>query len=189
LADGVIAVVGTPGTGKKTVAHHLSSSLQIDYLDLNDVAVEKGAVVGKEGSTYVVSTSKLRKILLPIIKGRRLVLSGHLIPSVLKRNEVELVILLRCAPEILEVRLASRGYSEAKIKENVAAEVLGVLVAESLNAFGVDRVSEHDTSYRSVEDTVAEILSVISGKVPLNRPRIDWLAQAAEKGLLQKYFP
>jgi len=188
LADGVIAVVGTPGTGKKTVARHLASSLQIDYMDLNEVAVEKGAVIGREENTYVVSTSKLRRLLLPIIKGRRLILSGHLIPSVLKRKEVELVILLRCAPEVLEARLASRGYSEAKVRENVAAEVLGVVVAEALKVFGIDKITEHDTTHKGVEETVAEILSVVSGKSPLSRPRIDWLPQVAEKGLLQRYF-
>jgi adenylate kinase len=102
---------------------------------------------------------------------------------------VELAILLRCAPEVLEARLAARGYSEAKIRENVAAEVLGVVAAEAIKAFGVDKVSEHDTTNRSVEETVDEIIDVIQGRDPLNRPKIDWLPGVAEKGLLKKYFP
>jgi len=186
---GVIAVVGSPGTGKKTVARALASRMRLDYLDLNEVAIGKGAAVGREGGEYIISTSRLRKILLPIIKGRRLILSGHLLPSVLKREDAELAILLRCAPEVLEVRLAARGYSEAKIRENVAAEVLGVVAAEAIKVFGVDKVSEHDTTNRSVEETVDEIIEVLQGEAPLNRPSIDWLSVVAEKCLLQKYFP
>lgn len=185
----MIAIVGTPGTGKKTVASLLSLRMEIDYLDVNEVAVAKGAVIGGEGGEYVISTRRLRRILLPLIKGSRLILSGHLIPAALKQGEVELAVLLRCAPEVLEARLAARGYSDAKIRENVAAEVLGVVADEALRVFGVDKVSEHDTTNRTVEETVDEIVNVISGKAPLNRPKIDWLSKVAEKGLLKKYFP
>jgi adenylate kinase len=189
MSSGVIAIVGSPGTGKKTVARALASKMQLEYLDVNEVAIAKGAAVAREGGEYIISTSKLRRILLPIIRGRRLILSGHLLPSVLKRDEVEVAILLRCAPEVLEVRLAARGYSEAKVRENVAAEVLGVVAAEAIKAFGVDKVSEHDTTNKSVEEAVSEIIDVIQGRAPLNRPSIDWLSEVAEKGLLKKYFP
>lgn len=189
MGNGVIAIVGSPGTGKKTVARLLASKMQLEYLDANEVAIARGAAVGKEGGEYIISTSRLRKILLPMIKGKRIVLSGHLLPSVLRRDEVELAILLRCAPEVLEARLAQRGYSEAKIRENVAAEVLGVVAAEAIKAFGVDKVSEHDTTNKSAEETVNEIIDIIQGKAPLNRPKIDWLSEVAEKGLLKKYFP
>jgi adenylate kinase len=189
MGSGVLAIVGSPGTGKKTVARALASKIQVEYLDINEVAIAKGAAVGREGGEYIISTSRLRKILLPIIEGKHLILGGHLLPSVLRREEVKLAILLRCAPEVLEARLAVRGYSEAKIRENVAAEVLGVVAAEAIKAFGVDKVSEHDTTNKGVEETVAEIIDVIQGKAPLNRPRIDWLSEVAEKGLLKKYFP
>ena len=185
----MITIVGSPGTGKKTVARTLASKMQLEYLDVNEVAIAKGAAVRREGGEYIISTSKLRKILLPIIRGRRLILSGHLLPSVLKREEVELAILLRCAPEVLEARLAARGYGEAKIRDNVAAEVLGIVADEAIKAFGVDKVSEHDTTNKSVERTVDEIIDVIQGKSPLNRPKIDWLSEVARKGQLKKYFP
>ncbi|MEM3074156.1 MAG: adenylate kinase family protein, partial [Nitrososphaerales archaeon] len=188
MIKGIIAVVGTPGTGKKTLSRLLSSHLQVEYLDVNEVAIQKGAVIGKDGEEYVVSTSKLRRILLPMSVGKPMILSGHLIPSVLNKSEVELVILLRCAPEVLEKRLAERGYSQDKIRENVAAEILGVVAAEALKRFGVKKVSEHDTSNKSPSDTFAEVLEVILGKAPLNAPKIDWLTKVAEKGLLQKYF-
>ncbi|MFN3622403.1 MAG: adenylate kinase family protein [Nitrososphaerales archaeon] len=189
MVSGIIAVVGTPGTGKKTVSRLLSTYLQIEYLDVNEVAIQKGAVIGKDGEEYVVSISKLRRALLPMTKGEPMILSGHLLPSVLKRSEVELVILLRCAPEALEKRLVERRYSQDKIRENVAAEILGVVAAEALKRFGVKKVSEHDTTNKSPVDTVTEVLDVVLGKSRLNTPKIDWLAEVAEKGLLQKYFP
>lgn len=188
MVSGIIAVVGTPGTGKKSVAHLISSHLQIGYLDVNEVAIQKGAALGRDGQEYVISTSKLRRILLPMIKGKRIVLCGHLIPSVLRRGEAELVILLRCAPEVLEARLAARGYSTEKIRENVAAEVLGVVAAEAIRTFGVKKISEHDTTNKAISDTVAEVLDVVLGRAPLNPPKIDWLTEVAEKGLLQRYF-
>ncbi len=189
MVSGIIAVVGTPGTGKKTVSSLLSSHLQIEYLDVNEFSIQRGAVIGKYGEEYVVSTSKLRRFLLPITKGKPIVLSSHLLPSVLKRGEVELAILLRCAPNVLEKRLSARGYSQDKVRENVAAEILGVVAAEALKAFGVEKVSEHDTTNKSVADTVEEVLAVVLSKAPLKAPSIDWLAEVAEKALLQKYFP
>lgn len=189
MVKGIIAVVGTPGTGKKTISRLLSSQLKLEYLDANEFAIQKGAVIGKDGEEYVVSTSKLRRILRPLIKGKAMIISGHLLPSVLKRDEVELAILLRCAPTVLEERLAQRGYKQAKIKENVAAEILGVVAAEAIKKFGVKKISEHDTTNKSPLDTVAEILDVVLGKAPLRAPKIDWLTEVADKGLLQHYFP
>ena len=66
----------------------------------------------------------------------RAVVHGHLLPHVLRKGEVELVAVLRCEPSVLRGRLFKRGYPQAKVTENVEAELIGVLLDECVARFG-----------------------------------------------------
>ncbi len=127
------ALTGTPGTGKKTVAPLLAHALGLRLLALNDLA----------GREHAVDTKKLRaRMLREDLSGT--LLTGHLLPEVLRRGEAGFVAVLRCEPSRLKKRLQARGYTGEKVVANVEAELIGVVLDAALRAFGETAVREYD---------------------------------------------
>jgi adenylate kinase len=157
---GIIGICGTPGTGKKTVAPIVASLVGLPApLSINSLA-RKGAAE--------VDPKLLRKKLLKINPGRAVVF-GHLLPHVLDRSEAGIVAVLRCEPSVLRKRLEGRGYSPAKVVENVEAELIGVVLDECVRRFGRELVREYDTSSasaRRVAGAIARDARAARGKGP-----------------------
>ena len=136
----ILGVTGTPGTGKKSIAPRLASKLGVQCVGLGALVSAGG--VGKEEE---VDTDKLRALMSRTLAGKPVVF-GHLVPYVLERSLVERVVVLRCEPAVLKKRLAKRGYPPRKTVENVEAELIGLLAADSRTAFGSRKVLEFDTT-------------------------------------------
>lgn len=86
---------------------------------------------------------------------------------------VDVAIVLRCSPRILKKRLIGKGWSEAKIMENLEAEAVDVILIEALESAPV--VCEVDVTDMSVQDAacaVEEILAGESEKYPVGD--VDW---------------
>ncbi len=111
-----IGVIGTPGCGKTT----LCSKLGLPVISLKDYAEKNDCLgeIGEDGAAEI-DVAKLSTIwknpeTLTLIDGHL----AHYIP-------VDALIVVRCDPSELRVRLAERGYSEGKIRANVEVEMLG----------------------------------------------------------------
>ena len=111
-----IGVIGTPGCGKTT----LCSRLDLPVISMKDYAKEYGCLgeIGEDGSTEI-DVEKLSAIWrnpekLTLVDGHL----AHFIP-------VDALIVVRCNPRELRIRLEERGYSEEKIRSNVEVEMLG----------------------------------------------------------------
>ena len=170
----IIFISGTPCTGKTTVSEKLSQELNWELVKINDLAISNNLVLGiDENKGYkIIDIDALDKTLSEIISSsENLIVEGHL--SHLCRGADKLIIL-RCRPEILEKRLNSRKYSDAKIHENLEAEVLGVCSAESLEIYK-NNVYELDVSNLSINDTVSILLDFIDGKKELTFGEIDFM--------------
>ena len=61
----------------------------------------------------------------------------------------DLVIVLRCNPDVLKERLSTRNWKDAKIHENVSAEILGICTEESYELYG-DNVQEIETCDKTI---------------------------------------
>ena len=86
---------------------------------------------------------------------------------------VDIAIVLRCSPKLLEERLRSRGYGDDKVRENVEAEAVDVILIEALDCAG--KVCEIDVTHLSpqtVADAVSEILAGENEKYPVGH--VDW---------------
>jgi len=81
-------------------------------------------------------------------------------------------IVLRTSPKVLKDRLAKRGYSEKKIRENLEAETLDVILVEAVE--WCDQVHEIDTTQRSAEETADLVTKIIRGEAKLPPGKIDW---------------
>ena len=169
-----IALTGTPGTGKSTVARLLSAS-RYDVISIEELAAEAGALdeIDKTDNARPVDIELLLKYLEESWKStpeEPVIIDGHLshyLPT-------DAVVVLRCEPEILRTRLEQRNYSETKIIGNVEWEILGGAWNEK------ERNSpwmEFNTTENSVEEVVDDILNWISdGFKPMSPEAvIDWV--------------
>lgn len=168
-----IAVTGTPGVGKTTIAKLLAKKLKMKYINLNGLAKKINAYLGydKNLKAKIVNISKLKKEIKKL-KGNY-VLDSHYSHFF----DVDLVIILRCRPDILLKRLKQRyKKNKLKIKENIDAEILGVITTEVLNAR--KKFFEIDVSGKTEKEILDEILIKIKRK---NKEKIiDWVKSGFE---------
>ncbi len=72
--------------------------------------------------------------------------------------------MLRKAPWELHEVLQNRLYSYDKVWENLDAEIMGVIAEEALEDFHREKLHEVDTTDKTPEETVEEIIEVIQRK-------------------------
>jgi adenylate kinase len=147
-----LALTGTPGTGKSTVADMVDAGFTV--IHVNDLI--KGDYCegfDEEKKCWIADLDRLSAF-AESLEGDY-ILEGHvshLLP-------VDAVIVLRASPAALRSRLAGRGWSEAKIRENVEAEALDIILVEALS--GNKKVYEIDTTNMTpmqVRDAVIEVI-------------------------------
>ncbi|WP_337861769.1 AAA family ATPase [Nitrososphaera sp.] len=190
-----LVITGSPGTGKHTSARIVAEKLGAQVIDINKVALDSGnaaaaVVVARTDRGLDVDTKKLGRLLAAALKKKgSFVVVGHLAPYVLKASaaKIDMVAVLRRSPSKLESNLAARKYAREKINENVSAEILGVLLYDSIKAFGRRRVAEFDTSNRTPDETAGEIIAALQKKAPRRTGMVDWLAVLSEEEV-QKFF-
>lgn len=168
----VIALTGTPGVGKKSVAPLVAESLGLRCISLNDLAVDYGLSSTDRGPD--VDVRLFRGKIRSRLRGNA-VLHGHLVPYVLPRVMARKVVVLRCDPSILKERLRARGYPDQKIIENVEAELIGLLSSDSLKSFGPSKTVEIDASYDPPAEVADQIVATLRGGLH-PRTGLDWLA-------------
>jgi adenylate kinase len=166
-----VGITGTPGTGKKTVAPLVALKIGIPCVSLHDQAVASG-LVKKDYTDTEVDTAALGKFLVKHVIGPALVY-GHLLPYVLRGQEIGKVAVLRCEPKTLKRRLIARAYDPEKVVENVEAELIGVLSADSITAFGRRKASEFDTTKAKPADVATAVFEFLTGSGEFG-PGIDW---------------
>lgn len=164
----LIAITGTPGTGKSSTCAFLGSR-GYAVIDLDEVARREGYVVGRDEArgTDEVDVDALREGLrIPAKVAFLKAHYSHLMP-------VNLAIVLRCRPSVLRARLEARGWSRAKVQENVEAEAIDVITQEAIGRGPF--VFEIDTSDRTPEQTSNAVLGILQGKTEGHEPGlIDW---------------
>jgi adenylate kinase len=187
-----VVITGNPGVGKHTCAKFVSEKLgKAKLIDINrvilsnnEVALSSNAVNGI-GEIDVKKTEKL--ILEEIKKAKDVVIVGHLAPYVIRATGIDLVAVLRRSPYQLAKIFRQRKYTPMKMKENIAAEILGITLYDSVETFGKERVAELDTTGKTPEDIAKDIVS----KLKKSRKQIgiiDWLSLVYEKGDAQKFL-
>ncbi len=164
-----LALTGTPGTGKSSVARALARRHRV--VEVGDLARSLGAGRGRGRSVEVDLPLLRRRLLRPGAWGDIEVVVGHLAHLLPVRR----VVVLRCHPRELERRLVRRRRgSAASRKENFAAEATDVVLLE---AIGPGRaVWEVDTTGRSVAAVAREVERRLAHGGRSDYGAIDWLA-------------
>lgn len=178
-----IGITGNPGVGKHTIANEMSEKMQLDVLDINEIAKNEN-LYERDNETNDVDAEKLKEILKQKISTKSVIV-GHLAPYVLDKNHIESMIVLRRNPyDLLEV-YKERGYSEKKSRENAGSEILGVIAFDTINQFK-EKTVEIDVSDKKIKEVIEKIETVISGEK--YSEQVDWLELVTKNDDLKKFF-
>ncbi len=120
----LIALTGTPGTGKSTVAAELALRGH-RVIRSNDTIGPYILERDEDQDTNIVDTEKWSSE-FPEHEG---IVEGHLSHLL----NADRIIVLRCRPDVLKKRLEMRGYPPEKVIENVEAEILDVILVDFIN--------------------------------------------------------
>ena len=161
----IILITGTPGVGKTTVSQVLKEKLDAYLISINELVDEKHIYTGiDEAKGYkIVDLDALFNEIDDIIgktdSNKYLIIEGHLSHLFEKSN---IVIVLRANPDILQDRMKTKGWNEAKIRENIEAEAIDICSYEAFEIHG-EKVNEIDTSDISPQKVADLIIDVING--------------------------
>jgi adenylate kinase len=157
--DMIVSITGTPGTGKSTTGAILRSRGRT-VVEVGDLVLEHHLYEGvdRERDTLEVDPGLLAERVPGLMPSGDVVLIGHLSHLI----PVDLIVVLRCRPSVLEDRLRSRGWPPAKVRENRDAEALDVILVEAVET-GTETV-EIDATKMTVEQVAAALEEVLAGE-------------------------
>jgi len=165
-----IAITGTPGIGKSTLAKRLAKSLNYDLIDLNEIVKKQKLYTKYDRSlkTYVIEISDFKKYMNKYLKNKKnVILDSHLSHFI----KVSMVIVLRCEPSELKKRLRKKRWSTKKVQTNVEAELMNIIANEAYSYN--KKVFEIDTTGLNEEKTEKNILKIIKSRK--KQKKIDWM--------------
>lgn len=193
MAKQVILISGTPCVGKTSIARHLTPRLDALYVNLTDLATHENLILGKdkERNTTIVDEVKMKRRINQIITKsdkQNVIIDGHYAVNVVPKKLVTRVFVLRRDPVELRKFMTNSNYSDRKLNENLASEILDVCLIDALNAVGATKVCELNVTGKTVEETSEEILSLIDDPSKCVVGIVDWLGKLESEGLLDKYL-
>lgn len=169
-----VAITGTPGVGKTSVVEELKKHYEV--IHLSDL-VDKFAI-GYDGErdSKIVDEDAMNEYIKSMEEKDILIVEGHLSHLM----DVDAVVVLRCHPEELKKRLAKKGWSEKKMRENLEAEALDIILERALEKH--ERVWEVETTRKKIKEVSEEVRKIIDEMPPPNYGKIDyseWLMENA----------
>jgi adenylate kinase len=189
-----VVITGTPGVGKHTTAKFVANKLgrATKVIDINKIAIDERAILEKDDCYGVVDVNvkKLTKLIAEeLIKKEDLIIVGHLAPYILKpTSRIDLVVVLRRSPYELTRVLEKRKYPPNKIRDNVASEILGISLYDTLKAVRRHKIAEFDTTGKTPQNTADQVISLLLKKSEREVGIIDWLSLVYNKKDLQKFL-
>lgn len=189
----IILITGTPCVGKTRVAKSLASLLKAFYVNLTELAMHENLVAGEdqERDSIIIDEKRMQRKVREIIRNcdrNDVVIDGHYASSVIPKKMAAYIFVLRRSPIELRKLMEKREFSNRKLWENLASEILDVCLVNALNAHEKKKVCELDATGKSVEEIVSEILEVLSGHKKCHIGIVDWLGKLESEGLLEEYL-
>ena len=154
----IIALTGTPGTGKSSICGYLNREFKI--IDLNMHIKKEGLHFGQDEQrgSLIADMDAVQGRMDEMLKYNTVtvIIEGHLSHYL---KGIDAVIVLRTRPEILAKRLAARGYLPEKVNENIEAEALDVILIEAVERH--QKVYEVETGATTPEEASRVIHSLV----------------------------
>jgi len=175
-----VALTGTPGTGKSSVATLLQKQ-GYTIVQLHQLARENKCIDGidKKRNSQLIDIDKLNKsIKKHFTKDALVFFEGH-VGHLLKT--MDKVIILRCHPKELKKRLTKKKWSNKKNKENLDAETIDVILCETIDQHPQKNVFEIDTTNKTIQEVATIIINIVKKNFQPTKTytigQIDWLEE------------
>lgn len=156
-----ILITGTPGTGKSTMAQALvAQAPALRLIEVSQLVKDKQLHDGwdEEYQTYILDEDRLLDELEDELEAGGVVVEYHA-AELFPERWFDLVLVLRCDNTVLYGRLESRSYPEKKLRENVEAEIMQVILDEARESYAEEIVVELPSS--SIEDIESNVARTI----------------------------
>lgn len=152
-----MGLTGTPGTGKTSVSRLLEKKRDWKVIYLNDLIKEQQLYteVDEKRDAVIADIDLIQKYLEETTNEKDIII----LESHLAHYLADIVIILRAHPSELEIRLNTRNYSPEKIRENIEAEALDVILVEASE--WCKKVFEVNTTGKSVEEVEQDVEKII----------------------------
>lgn len=167
----MIGITGTPCCGKTSVARVLESR-GYKVTDLKKTVAEYVVGHDDERDSYIVDEEAWAENFGYV--------PGFVEGAFAHYLACDKIVVLRCRPDVLRSRLEKRGYSAEKIRENLEAEALDVILTETVEGFASEQIYEIDTTNINSENTADLIVSFAAGKIPASFGEFDWSEYVSE---------
>lgn len=180
----IIAISGTPATGKTSTARMLAKMLHANLVSVSSLVKSRKikSRYDRRRDTLVVSERDIKKAVSRAIKkGRINIVEGHAAHII----KADMIFVLRCNPPELVKRMKKKGWPGRKIRENLDAELLDAITIEAVEANGKKKVIEIDTSSRTARKTAVLMKKLLNNHRLQKRylaGSIDWTER------YKKYF-
>jgi adenylate kinase len=188
----VILITGTPCVGKTTTAKQIAAKLGAQYINLTDYAKTYGLTLGEdiERKTSIIDEKKMRAKLaqtIEISENSNIIVDGHYAAAVTPTKLVSFVFVLRRNPKELKKFMHKCGFNDAKLNENMSAEILDSCLIEAMQT-QKGKVFELDVTGKTVDENVFEILNVLNGNKKCFAGVVDWLGMLEREGSTDQYL-
>ena len=188
----VILITGTPCVGKTSTAKQLAAKLNAQYINLTDFAKTYNLTLGedKERQTTIINEEAMQQKLKETIEAStnaNIIVDGHYAAAVTPNNQVTNVFVLRRNPKELKEFMQKCGFSDAKLNENLSAEIIDSCLVEAMQTQS-GKVCELDVTGKTVDENVAEILDVLDKRKKCYVGIVDWLGMLEREGLTDQYL-
>lgn len=158
-----IGITGTPGIGKTSVSKQLAEFYKTKPLNEKEFALKEG--IGSfdvDENELVVPLPLLEEKLNKFLKKKRnVVVEGHLLCEI--KAKFDYLVLLKCDPELLELRLEERGYKAEKIQDNVFCEGIEYCKKHALRNYPKKNIIEVENR-KNIKETTNTIIREIEKK-------------------------
>ncbi len=188
----VILITGTPCVGKTSAAKQLAAKLSAQYINLTDFAKTYNLTLGedKERQTTIIDEEAMQQKLKETIDASTnasIIVDGHYAAAVTPPSQVTQVFVLRRNPKELKAFMQKCSFSDAKMLENLSAEILDSCLVEAMQTQR-GKVCELDITGKTVDENVAEILEVLEKRKKCYAGIVDWLGILEREGILDEYL-
>ncbi|XP_071709336.1 adenylate kinase isoenzyme 6 homolog [Rutidosis leptorrhynchoides] len=154
-----ILITGTPGTGKTTTSAALAEATSLRHINIGELVKDKKLHDGWDDQLecYVINEDLVCDELEDIMEGGGNIVDHHGCDFFPERW-FDRVAVLRTENSVLYDRLTKRGYSGAKLTNNIECEIFQVLVEEAKDSYQEKIVLEMKSD--SVEDMNRNVAAI-----------------------------
>jgi adenylate kinase len=158
-------ITGTPGTGKSMIGNELAKR--------GHTVIHISDTIGP----YVTGEDEDRDAQIVDIDqwaGEFITVDGFVEGHFAHLLRCDQIVVLRCRPDELRSRLLQRKYREKKIRENVEAEALDVILIETVEEHDPSHIFELDTTGRDASYCADRIEQFVNGELPAGFGTLDY---------------